>query len=115
MSEFATLVSVIYFVVVLIIFVRAESKKLAAMSPAERQEHSDTVEHGPLNPALICPHCQEKGKVSVKSVERNKGIHGTKAAGAALTAGLSLLLIGLSRKEQMTQAYCSNCQSTWEF
>jgi hypothetical protein len=50
MSEFATLVSVIYFVVVLIIFVRAESKKLAAMSPAERQEHSDTVEHGPLNP-----------------------------------------------------------------
>ena len=44
-----------------------------------------------------------------------KGISGAKATGAVLTLGWSLLATGLSRKEQATQAHCSNCGSTWDF
>lgn len=31
------------------------------------------------------------------------------------TGGLSLLAVGLSRKENHTQARCMNCGSTWVF
>lgn len=72
-------------------------------------------EHGPINPALICPHCQEQGHVHTKSVQQKKGISGGKATAALLTGGVSMLATGLSRKEQATEAYCGNCKSTWTF
>lgn len=70
---------------------------------------------GPINPELICPHCQIKGKVHTIPVKRKRGISGRKAVGAILTGGLSLLATGLSRKERTTQAHCDNCGSTWDF
>jgi hypothetical protein len=68
-----------------------------------------------VNEALICPHCQTKGKVSTISVMEKTGISGGKATAAVLTGGLSVLATGLSRKEKATQAHCSNCGSTWVY
>ena len=66
-----------------------------------------------VNEALICPHCQTKGKVSTSSIIKKTGISGGKATGAIMTGGVSLLVTGLSRNERATQAHCSNCGSTW--
>ena len=53
--------------------------------------------------------------VLTKHVEIKKGISGAKATGAILTAGVSLLATGLSRKEGQTQAHCENCNSIGYF
>lgn len=80
---------------------------------------SDATQHlsayGPVNPTLICPHCQKTGRVHTKPVRQKKGISGAKATGAVLTGGLSMLATGLSRKEALTEAHCDNCGSTWRF
>ena len=70
---------------------------------------------GPVNPTLVCPHCQKTGRVRTKEVKQKKGISGAKATGAVLTGGLSMLATGLSRKEALTEAHCDNCGSTWHF
>ena len=96
------------------------------MSPEQLKEHRAKAQElsnelkaksalQSTNPALVCPHCQTKGFVHIKSVKRKKGISGAKATGALLTGGLSMLATGLSRKEAMTQAHCDNCNSTWDF
>jgi predicted RNA-binding Zn-ribbon protein involved in translation (DUF1610 family) len=64
---------------------------------------------------LVCPHCQTKGSVTTRRVKLKKGISGGKAAGALMTGGVSVLAIGLSRKEDATEAKCSNCGSVWDF
>ena len=64
---------------------------------------------------MVCPHCQTKGKVATQQVRLKKGISGGKATGAILTGGVSLLATGLSRKEDATEAKCSNCGSVWHF
>ena len=70
---------------------------------------------GSLNEVFVCPHCQTKGSVYTKSVKRKHGISGGKVMGGLFTLGTSLLVTGLSRKEQATQAHCTNCNSTWDF
>ena len=70
---------------------------------------------GPVNPQMICPHCSTTGDVRTKSVTQKKGISGGKATAALMTAGVSLLATGLSRKETNTQAHCTNCKNTWFF
>jgi hypothetical protein len=65
--------------------------------------------------AIVCPMCQERGHVRTKSVKRKKGVSGAKATGAVITGGFSVLATGLSRKEKMTNARCSNCGSQWDF
>lgn len=77
--------------------------------------NATTSKWGPINPAIICPHCQTRGKVRTKPVDRKKGISGGKAVGGLLTGGISLLATGISRHEQHTQAHCGNCNSTWDF
>ena len=67
------------------------------------------------NPDLLCPHCQTRGQVRTRRVRRKKGVSGGKVVAAILTLGLSLLFVGLSRKEKLTQAHCDNCGSTWDF
>lgn len=74
---------------------------------------SEETKYGKLNAALICPHCQTKGRVRTKWVDEAAGISGPKAIGAAATGGLSLLVTGISRKRQVTRAHCGNCTSTW--
>jgi hypothetical protein len=80
-------------------------------TPAEWQEYL----HGPINPPLICPHCQTKGFVHVKAATDKAGISGDKATAALLTGGVSLLATGLSQNRTVTQAHCSRCQSDWKF
>jgi len=106
-----------------------EAKKTEAMSPDELKEYMKkrqaaleasekkwlSIQHGELNPAMICPHCQQKGNVRTRRVTRKRGVSGGKATAAVLTAGVSLLATGLSRKEGSTEAYCGICKSTWEF
>ena len=64
---------------------------------------------------LVCPHCQTKGSVATRRVKLKKGVSGGKAVGALMTGGLSVLATGLSRKEDATEAKCSNCGSLWHF
>jgi hypothetical protein len=64
---------------------------------------------------IICAHCHSTGCVTTSNVKLKKGISGGKATGAILTGGLSLLAVGLSRKEAVTEAKCSNCGSVWHF
>jgi hypothetical protein len=85
------------------------ANRTAAMAKSER------AVHGTLRSQVICPHCQERGKVMCKSITNKKGISGGKATGAVLTGGISLLATGLSRKEAATEAFCNNCKSTWQF
>jgi hypothetical protein len=76
---------------------------------------SDKVKHGKSNPQMICPHCQVKGRVLTKAIQKNAGVSGAKATGALLTGGVSLLATGLSRKDSLIEAFCKNCSSTWNF
>ena len=71
------------------------------------------AKYGPLNTALICPHCSYQGGIQTKAVKVKTGISGAKATGALLTGGLSLLATGLSHKQKATEAHCSNCGSDW--
>lgn len=79
----------------------------------EAEQHAK--EYGPVNPALVCPHCQKEGRVRTKEVKLKQGISGGKATAALLTGGISILGTGLSRKQKTTQAHCDNCNSTWHF
>jgi hypothetical protein len=79
-----------------------------------RTEKSPTWSE-PRERALICPHCQTKGFVTTRRVQIKRGFSGAKATGALLTAGLSLLATGLSRRQSVTEASCSNCETVWHF
>ena len=99
-----------------------EKEKMLRMSPetkakyiTKKRQEAESFQHGPINLAIICPHCSQKGKVHTKSDSRKAGVGGGKATGAILTGGVSLLATGLSRKEKGTQAYCGNCKSAWFF
>lgn len=70
---------------------------------------------GSLNPTMFCPHCQTKGRIRTKVITQKKGVSGSKATAAVITGGLSVLAVGLSRKEASTQAHCENCSNTWLF
>ena len=64
---------------------------------------------------MICPHCQTKGSVITQQVKKKVGVSGGKATAGILTCGLSLFAVGLSRKATITEAHCSNCDSTWHY
>ena len=68
-----------------------------------------------MSKEMICPHCHHKGTVATQQVTRKSGIHGGKAVAAVFTCGISMLGTGLSRKNQITEASCSNCGATWSF
>ena len=91
--------------------ISAESK----LSSGEKKKLQRVREHGPLNNKMVCPHCQTKGHVHTRSTMEKKGVSGGKATGALLTGGVSLLATGLSRKEEVTSAFCRNCSSRWQF
>lgn len=64
---------------------------------------------------IKCPHCEMKGSVQTRRARQRKGISGGKAVGGLFTGGASLLLTGISRREELTKANCRNCGSTWTF
>jgi hypothetical protein len=81
----------------------------------QREEQQASLLWGSINSAMICPHCQTKGSVRTKQITRKAGVSGGKATAAILTGGLSILGVGLSRKEQRTEAHCGHCDATWQF
>ena len=100
----------------------AQAAQGAKMTNEQRQqrwrsekEYRDSKLYGSLSRRLVCPHCQTAGHVHTKSVKKKVGISGGKVTGALLTGGISLLATGLSRKEAVTQAHCTNCSSNWYF
>jgi hypothetical protein len=112
----------ILFMVLLIVGLIGEIRKRARMSPEEKaaylatlQEGQRAMQLGPKNSAMICPHCQTKGSVRTKQVDRKKGVSGGKATAALLTGGVSVLATGLSRKETWTHAKCEQCNCEWDF
>ena len=68
-----------------------------------------------LKAQMVCPHCSERGSVRTERVRVKSGISGGKATGALMTGGLSLLATGLSRKQEVTVADCTNCGASWSF
>ena len=82
---------------------------------AEERRKQAEQNAGAISPQIVCPHCQKAGQVHTKLTKVKKGLSGGKATGAVLTGGLSILATGLSRKEQVTQAFCKNCKSSWQF
>lgn len=96
-----------------------DRKAAAALRRAGRAGGFNWLEapsaYGRRNAAMVCPHCQVRGQVRVKAVTQKRGISGSKATAAVLTAGVSMLATGLSRKERVTQAHCDNCGNTWSF
>lgn len=99
-----------------------EESEISALSEADRHAYltkkadarAEAI-YGPLRVALVCPHCQQKGSVHTKKVTQKTGVSGGKATAAVLTGGASLLAVGLSRKQGLTEAHCTNCNSTWHF
>jgi hypothetical protein len=82
---------------------------------ARQREQQAQLQYGPINPQVICPHCQTRGTVRTIPIKKKTGISGGKATAAFLTGGVSLLATGLSRKEAFTQAHCGNCNSVWSY
>jgi hypothetical protein len=79
----------------------------------ERRDFDDEMAHGRRFPEVVCPHCHQKGSVRSQLESVKKGISGAKATGAIMTGGLSTVVTGLSRKEQVTRMHCGHCQMTW--
>lgn len=92
-----------------------ERDRRASLSVEQRMEEDAVREYGEKNTAMICPHCQSKGSIRIKAIAKKAGISGGKATAAVLTGGVSVLATGLSRKEDLTQAHCEECKSTWTF
>ncbi len=96
-------------------FLDAAWEKVMAENNQKAQQiiQKQIITYGEINRAMICPHCQTKGKISTKYIDQKKGVSGGKATAALLTGGISLLAVGLSRKEAVTQVHCGNCSNTW--
>lgn len=75
--------------------------------PAEERKY------GPIASAVACPHCGVSGHVRTKTIHQKQGVSNAKAVAAVLTAGLSLLALGIFRMIAVTQAHCMSCASTW--
>lgn len=71
--------------------------------------------HAAVDPdtRIQCPHCGLTGQVRTKEAKQKRGISGGKATAALLTVGTTMLVTGLSRKQKVTEAHCSNCESRW--
>jgi len=68
-----------------------------------------------VNEEMICQHCQQKGSVSVSRIKAKTGMSTFKILLAFITAGISILFMGLARKESRNKATCLNCKTNWVF
>ena len=116
------LITIIAIIIGGVISAKNEQEKIALMAPDEKQKYLEEMQlrlaeanYGLINTAMTCPHCQTIRKIRTKNIKQKKGVSGGKATAAVFTGGLSLLAVGLSRKEGATQAHCDNCNNTWFF
>lgn len=71
-------------------------------------------EWGILHPIYACPHCHKKGFVRTKPVRREGLLGSARTSGLVFAGGWPLLGIGVTMKEETTQAHCMNCNFTWD-
>lgn len=79
------------------------------------QLYSETCNHGALNIAMTCPYCSYRGSTRTRKVTEKRGISSGKATAAILSGGSTLLVVGLSRMQQSTEAWCGSCRNVWVF
>ncbi len=105
-------------IIISIIYANTDKGK-KAIEEIEKQEKKQEEKQKQLkvnmDKKILCPHCQEKGHVTTQKIKKKKGISGAKATGAVLTAGLSTLATGLAKKEDVTEAKCTNCGQVWHY
>jgi hypothetical protein len=92
-----------------------KDQRAAVMAGGTAKDANRKAIHTAGDSKIVCPQCRTAGHVTTRKVKAKKGISGGKATGAVLTAGLSILATGLSRKELVTRAACANCGSQWTF
>jgi hypothetical protein len=101
--------AVAWIVIIILVVCIAKAKKPYNPEGLERQQEQQYL----ASRNMICPHCQTKGSVTTQQIKKKVGVSGGKATAGILTCGLSLFAVGLSRKDSVTEATCSNCSSTW--
>jgi hypothetical protein len=69
----------------------------------------------PRQEGLRCPRCQAIGTVRTKDMEEKARVSRAKAITALRTGGLSVLVVGLARRESRRQARCDACGTLWLF
>ena len=82
-----------------------------ALSRAHKDPTAEANEHAA---ELVCPHCHQRGRITVELLTRGKGISGGKAAGAVMTGGLSVGATGLSKNVPTRHLTCGNCKMEWD-
>lgn len=92
-----------------------KDQRAAVKAGGTAKDVNSKVIHVDGDSKIVCPQCRTAGHVTTRKVKAKKGISGGKATGAVLTAGVSILVTGLSRKETVTRASCTNCKSRWTF
>jgi DNA-directed RNA polymerase subunit RPC12/RpoP len=65
------------------------------------------------NDYIICPYCHLSGFVTTAKGKVKDGLSGGKILAAILTLGFTLLLTGLSRKQDATKLHCGHCGMEW--
>lgn len=81
-----------------------------ARQEAKQQETAEAA----VNPHLVCPHCQQTGRVSVREetvaadskTRRKMGL-------AVLTGGTSVLATGTGKWVKRNRYECLNCTEVW--
>jgi hypothetical protein len=111
-----TLLLLVGLLAILAAFIVVSLKGIREEDYRRKQQYAQYQEQKAERDAkIVCAHCQTKGHVSTTYIEVVQGVSGAKLTAALLTLGVSLLIVGLSRKEWVTQAQCSNCGSKWRY
>ncbi len=80
---------------------------------AKKRAAEEAEARRPFDQHIVCPHCHTQGSVQTRHGQQKQGISGAKATGAVLTGGVSLLAVGLSRKQDGVNATCHRCGMAW--
>ncbi len=82
------------------------------MTPEKRKQ----IQLGTPQPLIVCPFCQERGKVRTKPILANgPGFSFSKFAVGLFTCGLAWAAFGLSPTVVKTGAHCERCGNRWSW
>ena len=87
-----------------------KDQRAAVKAGGTAKDANPKAVHADGDSKIVCPQCRTAGHVTTRKVKAKKGISGGKATGAVLTAGISILATGLSRKEMVTQVACATAR-----
>jgi len=81
----------------------------------EKADRDYLSKYGEINPAIVCRHCHEKGRVRSKSTHKDK--HGNQVSQKSVFGSLAIGGDALSKNPRIAkvvQFHCDNCQITWD-